>query len=179
MRESTKQPLIVASLIIIVLVIIWFILSQFSFSLGGSPNLGYGCNAFPDYYCTNLTYSHSTGNLSLSFEQNTGAKWSGWAIGYASNTTITNASGVPSALFVSFPEEVALPSAQVFKVTSLPASASNISLLTETLGSVWVCFSSENNVTGMTGEMGKCIPKGNPYGKVNYIRIATLKVLAS
>ena len=117
------------------------------FSLGvfnGAALLGTSCVASSGYTCQSPVYLHATGNLIITFGQNTGATWTAVNAYFVNQTTVaTMQAGGVTAL--------ALPSNQVVtgtatfvsgetKQINLPVSPSSTTIGTAVSGYIWVIY---------------------------------------
>ena len=160
------------------LLILYLFLSQEplfnGFGTGGGITY---CNVNPGYFCENVVYSNSTSNLTVLMAQNTWQTWTGWAVGYASNTTTLNTNGIPSITFSPVPGAARLVSGQKVQlsINVSPGSRPNATSLYLMSGSIWVCYTKDSGVTGMIGGKGTCTPIGNVNAVVKYAEAFSLR----
>ncbi len=174
MKKGIKIVLIMVSLLIVVFLAL---VSINLFSVPGA--IGVNCTAKSNFYCTELFYSHHTGNLTIIVRQNTGQTWTGWAIGYAPNETYALV-GMPTVNFVTVPNSTPFYSGHSIKIPSgiLFASQPETIVGTSTVGGLWVCYTKSKGVTNILGGNSICIPQGNSSAIVEYTEIATLSAKA-
>jgi hypothetical protein len=175
-----KVYLISAILILALIVGVYILVTQVGIFSTGNPQIP-SCVASSNYYCTDLVYSHITGNLTLTLRQDTNVTWTSWAIAYAPQGTTFNATGAPKVAFSTVSDALILPSGQKIKITTniLPVSSPNTPIGTLTAGTIYVCYTTAGGVNGMLVGNGICTPQGNINATVKYVQLATLGLRAS
>ncbi len=144
------------------------------FSLGvfsGASLIGTTCVASPGFYCSGVTYSHSTGNVLVTIGQSTGTNWASSAFIYATQGSASSA-GIPTVLFAN-----ALPSGLYSgqqSTISWGVSSTSTAVGTITAGTIWACYEvgTSGNTVGVAS--GSCTGTGTIY----YVQIATLTAKA-
>ena len=126
------------------------------FSLGvfnGSAFAVTACTASSGYQCTNPTYSHGSGNLSITFGQNTGTGWNSANVLFVNQTfQSTVSTDSPTALATLFNSVQAntlygasgtgLASGQVVSLTLPVSSKTSTKLGTVMNGYIWVEYTT-------------------------------------
>ncbi len=147
------------------------------FSLGvfsGASLIGTTCVASPGYYCSGVTYSHSTGNILFTIGQSTGLNWVNTAFIYAPQGTAST-TNAPSVTFAN--DIGGLYSGQQTTI-SWGVSSTSTAVGTITAGTIWACYtttSSGNAIAGAVQAAGSCNAIANT---VYYVQIATLTAKA-
>jgi hypothetical protein len=146
----------------------------------GDAFCGTGCIASSGFYCSGLSYSHATGNLTMTLGQATGQSWQAWGVAYVPQGTSLS-EGIPDVTFIPVNDaDGALPSGAT-RVVSLPASAPDTPVGRAISGAIWACYvvqSPDNSGAMMRGNGpgGGCT---SSEGTPEYVMIATLTSKAS
>lgn len=146
------------------------------FSIGvfsGTSLLGTSCISSPGFYCTSMSYSHTTGNLIVTLGQNTGTSWAQVAFAYAPQGTAAGTgatAGVPNTILFG---SIGAMSSGYSTSINLPVSAVNTIVGTSTSGSIWACYVLTGTIT--TAGTGAC----NSASTVYYVQMATLTAKAT
>lgn len=167
-------------MIIAVLVIVTVIILINDWLFASITYIPFNCGTIYGYNC-NPAYHAATGYLSVTIKQNTQHTWTGWAIAYAPNGKGTMINGVPNVTFSEIPNATALPPLVNVVVSGNILMASNgmVPIGTPTAGTIWICYTTANNVTGMLGGRGTCTPIGNQSAQVTFIQLAKLNTQAT
>lgn len=150
------------------------------FSLGvfsGASLIGTECIASPGFYCSGVSYSHSTGNVLFTVGQSTGTNWVNTAFIYAPQGTAST-SNAPSVTFAN--DISGLYSGQTTTISwGVSSPGTSTSIGTIAAGSIWACYtttSGGNVISGGVGTAGTCFAGANT---VYYTQIATLTAKAT
>lgn len=136
-----------AVLIMAVVLVGLFFLGVFNFNATSAAG---GCIADPGYLCATPVYSHSTGNVALTFGQRTGSAWP------TANVVFVNQSFESNVLINGFTfisknaiQEIpgGLSSGQTWPVT-LPATA-NVVLGLSLTGYIWIGYTTSSSPTAL------------------------------
>jgi hypothetical protein len=152
-----------AILIIAVVLGALFQLGVFS----GASVIGTSCVASSGFLCSSLTYTHTTGVLSVQIGQNTGSNWNAptYMI-FAPQGSPTSGNGpiTPSAAYSTIIAG-GLVSGQS---SSVSWTLGGISVGSTLAGTIWACYAvgSGNSVTGYTYTSGICGGTNPQYTKL-------------
>ncbi len=113
------------------------------------------CVAKAGYYCSNMLYSNSTGQLTVTIGQSTGANWTGWGVAYAANGTSLASNGAPNIKFYAMTGSLATGGKET---VTFPASGS-VPVGSALAGNIWVCYYTTTG-TGVVGGKGSCTQSG-------------------
>ena len=158
-----------AILIISVVLGALFCLGVFS----GASLIGTSCIASPGFYCSGVTYSHSTGALTFVVGQSTGLNWVNTAFIYAPQGTAITSNG-PTTTYANVLIPVFIPGRQT--TIGWPVGAGAVAAGTTTAGSIWACYTVGTSSIPMIGGAGYCTAGTNT---VYYTQIATLTAKAT
>ncbi len=151
------------------------------FSIGvfsGGALLGTSCIAASGFYCSGLSLSHTTGQITVTVGQNTGTNWPAYGIAYVPQGWSVDTSGIPKVPAVGQQVGTSLPSGGQLTYTNLAVvppggssvwGASNALVGTTTAGSIWMCYGAAS----ATGATFGAVCTGSPSG---WMQIATLTV---
>ena len=149
------------------------------FSLGvfsGASLIGTSCIASPGFYCSGVTYSHTSGNVVFTIGQSTGTNWVSTAFIYAPQGTGSTANA-PSVLFAN--QMSGLYSGQTSAISWPVSTPATTAIGAITAGSIWACYTTttSGNVMPLPGAQaaGTCNGLGNT---VYYVQLATVTAKA-
>ncbi len=153
------------------------------FSLGvfsGSSLIGTACIAGPGFLCQSMTVSHTTGQLSVSIGQSTGANWGSSILVFAVQGSSMGSNGFPVVYSSgNYYAQGAMVSGQTATATFSNAMTAGSAVGTSLAGSLWACYTASGYsgaMTYATGTTGGCTQQANT---IYYTQIATLTAKAT